>query len=123
ACLTGMGRIGERVAFHRIISLEVDDGFLKDARVEFAGHLTCVIGSRGSGKTTLLELVRYALNAAPAEPVPTPLKKFLEKTLKPGRIRLVVEDASARRFVIERLCNEPPKVFEGPPSGRAIVDG
>lgn len=107
------------MSFHKIVSLEVDDGFLKGTKIDFAGHLTCVIGSRGSGKTTILEFLRYALN----ESIPPHVKKLIDKNLKPGRLQLVVEDAEGRRFVIERLCNEPPKVFEGKPGGRALVEG
>lgn len=107
------------MSFHKIISLEIDDGFLKGTKIDFAGHLTCVIGSRGSGKTTILEFLRYALN----ESIPPHVKKLIEKNLKPGRLQVVVEDAEGRRFVIERLCNEPPRVFEGKPGGRALVDG
>src|SRR5687767_10057925 len=104
-------QVGGSVSFHKIISLEIDDGFLKGTKIDFADHLTCVIGSRGSGKTTILEFLRYALN----ESIPPQVKRLIDKNLKPGRLQLVVEDAEGRRFVIERLCNEPPKVFEGSP--------
>ena len=107
------------MAHHRIVSMEVDDGFLEGTKVTFAGHLTCVIGSRGSGKTTLLEFIRYALNHPQGEPIPQ--KKMLEKNLKPGRLRLLVEDAAGGRFVVERLFNDAPRVFDS--NGRAIVDG
>lgn len=107
------------MSFHKIISLEIDDGFLKGTKIDFAGHLTCVIGSRGSGKTTILEFLRYALN----ESIPPQVKRLIDKNLKPGGLQLIVEDAEGRRFVIERLCNEPPRVFEGSAGGRAIVDG
>jgi len=110
------------VAFHRIVSLEVDDGFLKDQKVEFAQHLTCIIGSRGSGKTTLLEFLRFALNQPPHESVPGALRKLLDKNLKPGRVRLVVEDAEGKRYIVDRFAGDPPKVFEEG-TGRALVGG
>jgi ABC-type uncharacterized transport system ATPase subunit len=51
--------------FHRILSLEVDGGFIGPARLEFAPGLNCIIGGRGTGKTTVLEFIRYGLNAMP----------------------------------------------------------
>ena len=99
------------MSFHRIVSIEVDDGFLKDQKVEFAQHLTCIIGSRGSGKTTLLELLRFALNQPPQESPTGALKKLLDKNLKPGRVRLIVEDAEGKRYILDRFAGDPPKVF------------
>jgi len=51
--------------FHRILSLEVDGGFIGPSRVEFSPGLNCIIGGRGTGKTTVLEFLRYALNQMP----------------------------------------------------------
>ncbi len=110
------------MSFHKIVSLEVDDGFLKDLKLDFAEHLNCVIGSRGSGKTTLLEFLRFVLNQPPNEPPRGSFKKLLDKNLKPGRIRVVVEDASGKRYIIDRFAHEPPKVFDEA-SGRALVGG
>lgn len=110
------------MAFHRIVSIEVDDGFLKDQRVDFARHLTCVIGSRGSGKTTLLEFLRFVLNQPPAETASGPLKRLLQKNLRPGRVRVVAEDEEGKRFIIDRFAGDPPKVFEES-TGRALVGG
>jgi len=51
--------------FHRIVSLEVDGGFIGPSRLEFSPGLNCIIGGRGTGKTTVLEFLRYALNEMP----------------------------------------------------------
>jgi len=51
--------------FHRILSLEVDGGFIGPSRLEFSPGLNCIIGGRGTGKTTVLEFLRYGLNEMP----------------------------------------------------------
>ncbi len=51
--------------FHRIVSLEVNGGFIGPSRLEFSPGLNCIIGGRGTGKTTVLEFLRYGLNEMP----------------------------------------------------------
>lgn len=110
------------MSFHKIVSVEVDEGFLQGLQIRFADHLTCVIGSRGCGKTTLLQFLRYVLNQPPAVAPTGDDKRRLDKNLKSGCVRIVVENSSGQRYVVQRYCNEPPKVFEES-TARAIVEG
>jgi hypothetical protein len=48
-----------RPPHHRILSLEVEGGFLDGTRLDFSDGLNCIIGGRGTGKTTVVEFIRY----------------------------------------------------------------
>lgn len=49
----------------RIQSLSTTAGFLKDAPIEFAPGMTCIIGARGTCKSTLVETIRFAFDCDP----------------------------------------------------------
>jgi hypothetical protein len=49
-----------------IKSLETSDGYLRNAKIELAEGLTCIIGSRGTCKSTIVETVRFVHDADPA---------------------------------------------------------
>ncbi len=49
-----------------IKSLETSDGYLRDAKIDLAEGLTCIIGSRGTCKSTIIETVRFVHDADPA---------------------------------------------------------
>ena len=97
------------MSFQRILSIEIDEGFLGGFHQKLSEHLNCVIGSRGSGKTTLLEFLRYALQV-PVEDSRT-LESLVKKNLKAGRIRVEVETLQGV-FVVERQAKSSPKVFD-----------
>ncbi|SRR5579883_1580838 len=77
-------------AHHIVGALEITDGFLKGARLEFADSLNCIIGGRGTGKTTVLEFIRYALGVVPDEKAAPArakaVKAVVQSNLGAGRI-------------------------------------
>src|SRR3954462_6695800 len=46
----------------KIRFLRTSAGFLKDAPIELADGLTCVIGARGTCKSTVVETIRFAFD-------------------------------------------------------------
>src|SRR4051812_14148392 len=101
---------------HRIVSLDVEDGFLDGLHVDFADGLNCFIGGRGTGKTTVLEFVRYVLGL-----MPDPKKhaarsrailKLVQKNLGAGKIRLTIETKHGVRYTTERGWDELPRVVD-----------
>ncbi len=47
--------------YPQILSLSVNDGFLKDQPFEFVPGLNCIIGGKGTGKSLAIEFLRFAL--------------------------------------------------------------
>ncbi|MFV8750993.1 AAA family ATPase [Nannocystaceae bacterium ST9] len=43
-----------------IKTLETSDGYLRNAKIQFAEGLTCIIGARGTCKSTIVETIRFA---------------------------------------------------------------
>lgn len=98
---------------HRLKSLEIIGGFLDGVKFDFCAGLNCIIGARGTGKTTVLELIRFALDAVPRDPVAR--KKFdnlVAGNLDGGRVKLVIETKDALTYTVSRSVGEPPIVVD-----------
>jgi len=122
---TPKARTGEAPkAHHRILSLEVTGGFLKDAKFEFADGLNCIIGGRGTGKTTVLEFVRYVLALVPEEKAAPSrarsVKAIVQSNLGTGRIRLGVQTKHGMGYLAERPWNDSAQVLNEQGEATAI---
>ena len=112
--------------FHRILSLEVDGGFIGSTRLEFSPGLNCVIGGRGTGKTTVLEFLRYGLNRLPDEVEAKEqfqsLQRLLSGNLKGGRVAIDIETKDAMRYRVERSLDEEAVILDqgGNPVGISL---
>lgn len=100
---------------HRILSLEVEGGFLDGARLEFSDGLNCIIGGRGTGKTTVVEFIRYILGMMPDPADSRPRAKAIEGhvrgNLGSGLIRLEVETKHGTRYRAERPWGDDVQVL------------
>ncbi len=111
----------------RIETLEVDGkGFLGNFRLAFSPDLNVLIGGRGVGKSAVLEVIRYVLDLpvyGPAEYREGLVRYalgsggkailFLHQVVKPG-----VE----RRYRVERVWGEKPRVFELTEQGERPIE-
>jgi len=95
--------------FQRLLSVEIEDGYLGGLQVDLASHLNCVIGSKGAGKTTLLEFIRYALQIGGSDS--KALTSLVSSNLKSGAVRLILETKEGVRYRVERRANGAPRVF------------
>lgn len=99
---------------HRLLWLAVVDGFLNGLRLEFVDGLNCIIGGRGTGKTTVLELLRFVLDAPPANADKETQRKtdaLIEKNLGFGRVELGIETKERMSYIVTRSAGEPPVVL------------
>lgn len=53
--------------YPRILSLRVNDGFLKDQQFEFVPGLNCIIGGKGTGKSLMIEFLRFGLDQSSSD--------------------------------------------------------
>lgn len=104
-------------AHSRLLAVEIEgSGFLGGLNLTLSPDLNVLIGGRGVGKSALLEAIRYALDVQPITPSDyrTELVKFALGS--GGRVRLTVEQVLTpdvrRRYRIERVLGEAPRVFE-----------
>ena len=105
-----------RPPHHRILSLEVEGGFLDGARLDFSDGLNCIIGGRGTGKTTVVEFIRYILGMMPDPADSRPRTKAIEGhvrgNLGSGLIRLEVETKHGTRYRAERPWGDDVQVLD-----------
>lgn len=105
-----------RPPHHRILSLEVEGGFLDGARLNFSDGLNCIIGGRGTGKTTVVEFIRYILGMMPDPADSRPRTKAIEGhvrgNLGSGLIRLEVETKHGTRYRAERPWGDDVQVLD-----------
>lgn len=101
----------------RIEQLTLDgNGFLGNLQLDFSPDLNVLIGGRGVGKSAVLEVLRYVLDL-PAY-APTEYREGLVKhALGSGGkatlyIRQVIGANIERRYRIERVAAEAPRVYE-----------
>jgi len=96
---------------HRLIDLTIVGGFLDGQTFTFDGRLNAVIGARGTGKTTVLELVRWAMDALPAEAAARRrVEDLVDRNLGGGRIDLRVRTAAGLTYTVSRSPGEDPIV-------------
>ncbi len=106
------GQSGGEAGAHRIRFIEVVGGFLDGLRIDFTERLNCIIGGRGTGKTTIVELLRYAFDAFPEDPVARKrVKGIIEKNLDFGRVDIGIRTRDGMNYVVSRSANEDPVVL------------
>ena len=107
---------GSHHPHHRILSIEVEGGFLDGTRLEFSDGLNCIIGGRGTGKTTVLEFIRYILGMMPDVNDSRPRAKAIEGhvrgNLGSGTIYLEVETKHGTRYRAERPWGDDVQVLD-----------
>ena len=98
--------------FHCIKSVSVVGGFLDKQTFDFSQGLNCIIGARGTGKTTILELIRYTMNALPADKtIWKRIESLVEQNLSGGRVEVAVDTKDGFSYVISRAIGEVPVVL------------
>ncbi|CCO07139.1 AAA family ATPase [Desulforamulus hydrothermalis] len=100
--------------WHKILELRVLGGFFDGQVITFGPHLNCLVGGRGAGKTSIIELIRFALDAYPADlPARRKLEQHLTGILGNGKVRLTVETAGGQQYVVQRsLGDRAPRVSD-----------
>ena len=117
---------GSHHPHHRILSIEVEGGFLDGTRLEFSDGLNCIIGGRGTGKTTVLEFIRYILGMMPDVNDSRPRAKAIEGhvrgNLGSGTIYLEVETKHGTRYRIKDFTFETESLIVfGEPSSDMVT--
>jgi hypothetical protein len=99
-------------------SITITGGYLRDARLEFADGLNCIIGGRGSGKTTVMELLRFTFEGlrSPSRREDStraaPVKDaFVRDILGSGRVTVRVRTALGVRYEVTRAVGEPTRLL------------
>lgn len=110
----------------KIRSLRTSAGFLKDAPIEIADGLTCVIGARGTCKSTVVETIRFAFDcdrervdkvllAEPSRDGNSPPQSgLIRATLEDGNVCCEIDEEGASetyRLTIERDVRSRPRVY------------
>ena len=111
---------------HRLKSVSIIGGFLDGQTFNLADGLNCVIGARGTGKTTVLELVRYAMDAMPADPAAQKrIESLVETNLAGGRVQVGVRTKDGLSYVVSRSVGEEPVVLadDGTPTEISLRAG
>ncbi len=111
---------------HRLKSVSIIGGFLDGQTFDLADGLNCVIGARGTGKTTVLELVRYAMDAMPADPAAQKrIESLVETNLAGGRVQVGVRTKDGLSYVVSRSAGEEPVVLaeDGTPTEISLKAG
>src|ERR1022692_470155 len=112
----------------RIRALSTSAGYLRNAPIEFADGLTCIIGARGTCKSTIVETIRFAFdcdanrvkNVLLADPqdgqaTESPSAQgLLRATLKDGLARcdiVQVDHTGDSQLTVERDIDSAPRVY------------
>jgi len=109
----------------RVLSMEVQGGFLDGLTLRFNDDLTTLIGGRGAGKSAILETLRYALNSPVYSDQSERMSLVRHAMGSGGWVRLVIERPGNRQqlYEITRVLDQAPRVadlstghaFEVPP--------
>jgi biotin operon repressor len=109
-----------------IKSLEVSDGYLRNAKIALAEGLTCIIGARGTCKSTIVETIRFVHEADPdqsqdfdhldADQAPAQGSAgLLRETLAGGTaactIQMTDEHGEASELRLERALGSRPRIL------------
>jgi chromosome segregation protein len=98
----------------RILSLEVEGGFLHGTAIRFNDDLTVLIGGRGAGKSAILETLRYGLGMHPYSDHTERLSLVENALGSGGRVRVVIErpGVQQQRYEIIRVFSQQPRVVD-----------
>ena len=99
----------------RILSMEVDGGFLTDLAIRFNDDLTVLIGGRGAGKSAILETLRYGLGGTPYSDH-SERSTLVEHAMgSGGRVRLVIDRPGPQQhqlYQVTRVHGQQPRVTD-----------
>ncbi|MGH3870611.1 MAG: TrlF family AAA-like ATPase [Pseudonocardiaceae bacterium] len=98
----------------RVLSMEVQGGFLDGLALRFNDDLTTLIGGRGAGKSAVLETLRYVLDGPIYSDQSERMSLVRHAVGSGGRIRLVVERPGTRQqlYEITRVLDQAPRVTD-----------
>jgi chromosome segregation protein len=105
------------VGHTRFESLSIDgNGFLSGLSIDFSPELNVFVGGRGVGKSAILETLRYVLDLEMYSETQY-RKDLIQYSLKSGgkatlEMTQVIGYDIQRRYRIERVLGEEPRVFE-----------
>jgi DNA repair ATPase RecN len=99
----------------RVLSMEVQGGFLDGLALRFNDDLTTLIGGRGAGKSAILEALRYTLDGPVYSDQSERLSLVRHAIGSGGRVRLIVERPGPQReqrYEITRVLDQEPRVTD-----------
>ena len=102
------------IQYPRIKSVFVSGGFLQDLTANFNAGLNSVVGGKGTGKSLLIELMRFALNQAPARSeFSNDHNTKLEGRLKEGSyVELEFSDETGKSYPLKRIYRSDNSCYE-----------
>jgi chromosome segregation protein len=101
----------------RILSMQVEGGFLDGLVLRFSDDLTTLIGGRGAGKSAILETLRYALDGMPYSDQSERLSLVRHALGSGGRVRVIIERPGTQlpqRYEVSRVLEQRPRVVSLP---------
>lgn len=103
----------EPVHHPRVLSMEVEGGFLDGLALRFSDDLTTLIGGRGAGKSAILETLRYGLGGEPYSDQSERISLIGHALGSGGRVRLVFErpGTERQRYEVTRVFGQQPRVI------------
>jgi chromosome segregation protein len=107
-----LARPPEPVHHPRVLSMEVEGGFLDHLALRFSDDLTTLIGGRGAGKSAILETLRYGLGGEPYSDQSERMSLIGNALGSGGRVRLVFErpGVERQRYEVTRVFGQQPRV-------------
>ena len=102
----------EPVRHPRVLSMEVEGGFLDGLALRFSDDLTTLIGGRGAGKSAILETLRYGLGGEPYSDQSERMSLIGHALGSGGRVRLVFDrpGTERQRYEVTRVFGQQPRV-------------
>ncbi len=99
----------------RVLSMEVQGGFLDGVTLRFNDDLTTLIGGRGAGKSAVLETLRYALDGPVYSDQSERISLVRHAMGSGGRVRVIVERPGPhqeQRYEITRVLDQEPRITD-----------
>ena len=99
----------------RVLSMEVQGGYLDGLALRFNDDLTTLIGGRGAGKSAILEALRYTLDGPVYSDQSERISLVRHAIGSGGRVRLIIErpgPQQQQRYEITRVLDQEPRVTD-----------
>lgn len=88
--------------------VQIEEGFLDGADINFSAGLNVIIGARGTGKTSLIELIRFCLGVENnTSDTNKRSKEHALSVLGSGQITVTVRDNNNSKITVTRSINDP----------------
>lgn len=88
--------------------VQIEEGFLDGADINFSAGLNVIIGARGTGKTSLIELIRFCLGVENnTSDTNKRSKEHALSVLGSGQITVTVRDNNNSKITVTRSTNDP----------------